>query len=213
MSKWFILGSLLAFTIAALWLTAVCIYIAGGPFILTGECGAGANEDADICSDDRVPPDTDYYKINVAFVGNSMMYVNDLPRFMQEITGNSSQGEYLLHQNSCLHGATNFKTILEKGNGMLEKWNTDNAYIGNGLYDFGMCTVRQLLLGNDDNLVSPWKSNGIYTNDGMNPCFHSRAYFDYLNDTAEIPKWDFCVLNDQTTFPAKEERRIRVCKC
>lgn len=212
MSKWFIAASLLAFTIAALWLTAVCMYIAGWPFILTSdsesECGAA---DTSICSDDTLPPN---YKINVAFAGNSMMYVNDLPRFMQEITGKSSQGEYLIHQNSCLHGALNFKALLEKGNGMLLKWNTDNAYIGNGLYDFGVCTVRQLLLGYDDN-ASPFKSSGIYTNDGMNPCFHSRAYFDYLNDTAEIQKWDFCVLNDRTTFPAMEDKKnqsLRVLK-
>jgi hypothetical protein len=151
-------------------------------------------------------------QISIAFVGNSMMFVNDLPRFMQELAGKSSRGEYLIEQNSCLHGALNFKTLLKKGNGMLQKWNTDNAYIGNGIYDFGMCTVRQLLLGYDE-FLSWMNSNGNYTNDGKNPCFtKSSAYYDYLMEKAEIPKWDFVLLNDQTTFPGIEAKKEKSLK-
>jgi hypothetical protein len=77
-----------------------------------------------------------------------------------------------------------------------------------------MCTDHQLLLGYDGDNASPFKSNGIYTNDGMNPCFHSRAYFHCLDDMADIPKRDFCVLNYPTTFPAMEEKKNQsFCAC
>lgn len=46
---------------------------------------------------------------NVAFIGNSIMFVNDLPRFMVSLS------EYRLEQNSCLHGSLSFKSILWKG--------------------------------------------------------------------------------------------------
>jgi hypothetical protein len=149
------------------------------------------------------PPD---HKISVAFVGNSMMFVNDLPRFMQALAGKSPQGDYLITQNSCLHGSLNFKTLLKKGNGMLHKWNTKNAYIESaGVYDYGACSVRQLLLGYDESL-SWMNSNGNYTNDGKNPCLRSSLYYYYVTGM-EMPEWDFVLLNDQTTFPAIEEKK------
>jgi hypothetical protein len=155
------------------------------------------------------PPD---HTISIAFVGNSMMFVNDLPRFMQEIAGKSPQGDYLLTQNSCLHGALHFKSLLKKGNGMLHKWNTKSAYIeGAGVHDYGACTVRQLLLGYDESL-SYKNSNGNYTNDGKNPCFKSSLYYEYITGM-EMPEWDFVLLNDQTTYPAiaaKRNQSLRV---
>jgi hypothetical protein len=46
--------------------------------------------------------------VNVAFIGNSIMFVNDLPRFMVSLS------DYRLEQNSCLHGSLSFKSILWK---------------------------------------------------------------------------------------------------
>jgi hypothetical protein len=154
------------------------------------------------------PPD---HKVSIAFVGNSMMFVNDLPRFMQALAGNSPQGDYLITQNSCLHGALHFKSLLKKGNGMLHKWNTENAVItGAGVHDYGACTVRQLLLGYDEALSSK-NSNGNYTNDGKNPCFKSSLYYDYVTGM-EMPEWDFVLLNDQTTYPAIETKKTQSLK-
>ena len=47
--------------------------------------------------------------VKVAMIGNSMMYYNDFPRFMEEL----SDGH--VTQNSCLHGNANFRTILQMG--------------------------------------------------------------------------------------------------
>jgi hypothetical protein len=90
--------------------------------------------------------------ISVAFVGNSMQYYNDFPRFMEEI----SNGH--LHQNSCLHGNADLRNLLIWGNGMYNIWgHSGNARIGedggsSGLHDFGACTVAQLLFGYDADL-------------------------------------------------------------
>jgi len=61
--------------------------------------------------------DTD--KVNtkrVAFIGNSIIYYNDCPRFLV----NLSQGHVNIHQDSCLRGGTNLQQLWEQGNGMSE---------------------------------------------------------------------------------------------
>lgn len=151
------------------------------------------------------------YKINVAFVGNSMQFVNDLPRFMQAISGESHQGGYNIEQDSCLHGSLKFKSLLKKGNGMRHKWNTPSSLLSEDpdIYDYGACTVAQLILGYDSNLQAG-NANEYYKNDGKNPCFKSQDYYDYLMekyDGTTIPQWDFVVLNDQSLRPAIEEKR------
>jgi hypothetical protein len=50
--------------------------------------------------------------VRVAFIGNSITFVNDIPRLIEVM----AQGR--LTQDSCLHGSLNFMTILSKGNGM-----------------------------------------------------------------------------------------------
>lgn len=145
--------------------------------------------------------------IRVAFLGNSITFVNDLPRFMQALSLNRIQ------QNSCLHSSLNFGTLLTKGNGMYNKWQTPNALlydpstkrrktdastrptlasslslftmannnnnISQRIYDFGACTFPQLLFGYDSHLTE-YNSNGYYTDDGMNPCFQDSTYFQFM---------------------------------
>lgn len=100
---------------------------------------------------------------HIAFVGNSMQYYNDFPRFMEALSSNH------ITQDCCLHGDASLDTILTWGSGMFEIWHTgvarmdtdgnkidssssynndddDNRQI---LYDMGACTVEQLLLGYD----------------------------------------------------------------
>jgi hypothetical protein len=151
----------------------------------------------------------DIPEIHVAFVGNSITFVNDLPRFMEALSGDT------IVQNSCLHGALSFSTILEKGNGMYNKWRRkaalmDEKYKGYKVYDHGACTFLQLLFGYDDNL-SEGNENGLYTNDGKNPCFRDPVYLQYLNQKYETngpPHYDFVVMNDQTRYPAEYSKRL-----
>ena len=140
-----------------------------------------------------------------------MQFVNDLPRFMQALGGEAYGGGYNIEQDSCLHGSLHFKSLYRKGNGMDNKWNTSKALISKNpkIYDYGACTVRQLLLGYDENLQSG-NANGYYKDDGKNPCFSSIDYLYYTMekyDGSNKPAWDYVVLNDQSTRPALEEKR------
>jgi lysophospholipase L1-like esterase len=158
--------------------------------------------------------------MRVAFLGNSITFVNDLPRFMQALS------QQTISQDSCLHGSLNFASILTKGNGMYNKWQTVNSKITNvaatsismdgstesnsaPLYDFGACTFTQLLLGYDESLTE-YNANGYYTNDGMNPCFQDVNYLNYLNQKQlSDVAWDYVIFNDQTVQPAVPRRRRR----
>lgn len=156
-----------------------------------------------------LPPLADH---NVAFVGNSITFANDLPRFLQALSQNH------IHQQSCLHGSLSLKSHLTHGNGMYHKWNTRQGVIdtrggssNHSLYDFGSCTVPQLLFGYDDNL-SENNQNQYYKNDGKNPCLKDTDYFAYMTQLYEqqgAPEWDFVVMNDRTTYPAVYDLRQR----
>ncbi|GAX15115.1 hypothetical protein FisN_12Lh191 [Fistulifera solaris] len=114
----------------------------------------------------------------------------------------------VIYQNSCLHGSLNLLSILQRGNGMYNKWRTPNAkirqtkYPNATLYDYGLCSFPQLLFGYDANLFS-----GAYVDDGRNPCFRDPDYLAYLNDTYTAPEWDFVIINDQTTYPGVYYKR------
>ena len=144
-----------------------------------------------------------------------MFFVNDMPRFLQELGGTTRTGTYKIQQQSCLHGSLNFKSLLRRGNGMADKWNTSHAILqqqnkDTAIHDFGACTVTQLLLGKDDNLVEG-NANGYYKNDGKNPCLNDNAYLEYTQNTffhgQTPPHYDFILLNDRSTWPAIEEKR------
>lgn len=89
--------------------------------------------------------------IRLAMVGNSMMYYNDLPRVLEAMAKGN------LEQNSCLHGNADFSSHLWYGNGMWDKWTTGQARIWEiddvPVYDYGACSVQQLLFGKDDRLI------------------------------------------------------------
>ncbi len=73
------------------------------------------------------------------------------------------------------------------------------------IYDLGACTVPQLLYG-VDNEISYANQNGMYYNDGNNPCIKDYMYYRYtkaLNKT----DWDFVVLNEQTKRMAVSNAR------
>lgn len=141
-------------------------------------------------------------KTNVAFIGNSIFFVNDLPRLMEKVSGDH------IHQDSCLHTSGSILNILKTGNGMYNKWQTQNAMI-NGvewvsredntvtyLYDYGACSVPQLLTG-QDNMLSYGNQYGHYIDDGSNPCLMENDYLDYQASFNYSKPWDYVVIVDQ----------------
>jgi len=170
---------------------------------------------------------------HVAFIGNSMQYYNDFPRFMEALSGGT------ITQNSCLHGDANLRTILIWGNGMYKIWTTGSARIFSDdktLYDMGACTVPQLLLGydadleekvgmygeyvdgDDDQVVYAFDDDNIQQTDdymsykdGKNPCQNDLNYYEYLQYGGGLGEtgrtWDFIVMNDNTRAPARRSTR------
>jgi len=90
--------------------------------------------------------------VNVAFLGNSILYFNDTPRFLFNLSKNK-----IRHQNSCLRGGTTLTELYTQGNGMKRHgFATDNALMENGEYDVGSPTVQELLQRKDDNNNNKW---------------------------------------------------------
>jgi hypothetical protein len=148
--------------------------------------------------------------VSVAFIGNGMQYVNDLPRFM----GTLSEGN--IAQNSCYRNGTFLKNLTIHGNGMSEYWNTPAALIeGTNVYDFGACTVKQLLFGKDEHLERLARK-GHFKHDPLigNPCLEFPEYLGYLNKyyAKNKPRWDFVVLNDNSRSPSRRIERQKSLK-
>lgn len=135
-------------------------------------------------------------KQSLAFVGNMNFILNDLPRLVQTISGSK------ITQDSCLHQKGNLLNVLKTGNGMLNRWTTNNAILstsqyGNTIYDYGACSVPQLLLGSDDT-ISYRNQYGSFYDDGTNPCLNDENYYDYeINQRNATESWDFVVMTDQ----------------
>jgi hypothetical protein len=136
--------------------------------------------------------------VRVAYLGNSIQYYNDCPRF---ITNLSRGGAMIVHQDSCLRGGATLVTLWTKGNGMQHKFATMNAKTtvlppvgengrgrgggGGGnvnddeyvVYDVGSPTVQDLLTTSSSLLLGCDPNN----KDG----------------------WDYVVVNDHTQGPAR----------
>jgi hypothetical protein len=94
---------------------------------------------------------------NVAFIGNSLIYFYDLPRSIETFSGGR------IRQNSCLAGAGSLENMVNKQNGMWNRWRTDAAmlyqtdddYVDNGsfsdniVWDFGACSMEMLMFGHN----------------------------------------------------------------
>ena len=97
------------------------------------------HHNAALAAHDQTKPTT-----SVAFLGNSMIYFNDFPRFFEEISSGSDSSRII--QNSCLHGSASIASLLDWNNGMYPKFKTHNAVLGKDMYgqyihDYGACTV------------------------------------------------------------------------
>jgi hypothetical protein len=142
----------------------------------------------------------------VGFVGSSYFFVNDIPRLMEVL----SDGQIM--QDSCLHTGGSLAALVMTGNGMYNRWRTNEAAIQNsdfyGLYDYGACSVHQLISGRDYYLAYG-NGNKAYYDDGTNPCLVDGNYFDYVTTkyTKYPPRWDYIVLADQTKRMATASAR------
>lgn len=88
---------------------------------------------------------------NVAYVGNSMLYFNDTPRFVSKLVSESSKKSKKIHQDSCLRGGASLISIYNDGNGMQDKFNTKKSLKEDGTYDIGSPDVKSLLAGSKTN--------------------------------------------------------------
>lgn len=149
---------------------------------------------------------------SIAFVGNSYLFVNDVPRLVQKI------GRGKIHQNSCINPSASLGKLLRAGNGMYEVWQTENALTykfdtewsgQDEVYDYGMCSVFQLLEGYDNDLTYKNYNGAYYYEQGTNPCFEDENYILYLNDRSlKYPEiYDYVVINDQTRRMADPDAR------
>lgn len=91
--------------------------------------------------------------IQVAFIGNSILYFNDQPRFLSNLFSHVSSSKISLSQDSCLRGGASLISIYTKGNGMENKFNTPSALLEDGSYDIGSPNIQSLLLLKHD---KPW---------------------------------------------------------
>lgn len=151
-------------------------------------------------------------ELNVAFVGNSYLFINDIPRVMEAMS------EYHIYQESVIHSTGgSLGNLLLTGNGMYPRWKTDEAVLDtytNGygknvtIYDYGLCTVAQILQGYDE-ILSYGNEDGAYYNDGKNPCIRNQNYFNYIDSKLQNStfQWDYVVLVDQTKRMAVQQAR------
>ncbi|GKY97676.1 hypothetical protein MPSEU_000725800 [Mayamaea pseudoterrestris] len=157
-------------------------------------------------------------QITVAFVGTSYLFVNDIPRLLEVMSG----GQVI--QDSCLRSGGSLATVLLSGNGMYYRWQTNEALIYSNeeqddyystpddvtsgsndsrpLYDYGACSVHQLIAGYD-NYLEYGNGNRAYSDDGNNPCLVDENYLRFIttnkySSSSNVPKWDFVVLADQS---------------
>jgi hypothetical protein len=86
------------------------------------------------------PPATDN-NIDIAFLGNSILYFNDCPRVLESML----ESKYArVTQNSCLRGGASLKELWVQGNGMATKFASGTPR-ENGTYDIGASSVQALL--------------------------------------------------------------------
>ena len=123
----------------------------------------------------------------VAFLGNSIIYYNDCPRFLMNLGKGSVK-----YQDSCLRPSTNLTELWEQGNGMNQPYGfateaAKNPDIDEDLYLFG----------------PPTEPMNMY--DVGAPTVN--ALLECSDENKGKEKWDFVVMNDHTQAPARLDSR------
>ena len=158
--------------------------------------------------------------IRLAMIGNSMMYYNDFPRFLEALSDHS------IEQDSCLHGDATLHSILITGSGTYKVWRTGVARIHNAsvelyhedrkedeqfdddnfdftrLYDYGACTVPQLLFGYDKNLdekMDGWSFEQSYESHGDDVSFTLSAFSLFFHCQLQATLTNLPSISDNAT--------------
>lgn len=104
---------------------------------------------------------------------------------------------------------------------MYPLFHTENAIVGSRkgstIYDYGACTVPQLLVGIDDRIHDPGYAQPEGEEEehrNYNPCREDLAYLEYAieaYDGRQAPSgpWNFVVINDNTRNPSRRKTRAR----
>jgi hypothetical protein len=151
---------------------------------------------------------------NVAFLGNSYFFVNDIPRAVEAMSAGH------IYQNSCIHPGSSLAELWVTGNGMYQLWTTPEAALADyNTYDYGLCSVAHILQGYDE-YISYGNTAAKYYDDGLNPCINNQVYDTFIrggsdgdDDDNNVPKvtttpsWDYVVLVDQTKRMAIAQAR------
>ena len=138
-----------------------------------------------------------------------MFYFNDFPRFIEALSNNH------VKQNSCLHGGASISSLLDQGNGMYPKFMTEKALVEVGdnkfVYDYGACTPRQLLLGEDTAIDNDEEGIQVQVELqlNLNPCAEDEPYREYIETFFKNnkPNWDYVMINDNTRNPSRQRFR------
>jgi hypothetical protein len=149
-------------------------------------------------------------QLKVAFAGSAYLFINDIPRLMETISG----GQII--QDSCLHTGGSLAALVMTGNGMYYRWQTSEALLSDNttsssasLYDYGACSLHSLITGYDE-YIEYGNDNRAYYNDGSNPCLVDENYFNYVASQYKSqvsPTWDYVVLADQSKRMASQDAR------
>jgi hypothetical protein len=134
--------------------------------------------------------------INLAFLGNSMLYYNDCPRLVEQML-NSSRLYIKVHQNSCLRGGASIASLWTKGNGMQEKFSSRPV------------SQRAADRSSSSGATSSSKGGGMscHQYDTGAPTVQS-----LLQQQDQLAGETVVIVNDQTQAPAREATREATVK-
>jgi len=120
--------------------------------------------------------------VKIAFIGNSMLFYNDQPRFFSNLAVN-------VVQDSCLRGFASISSIFSDGNGMENLFNTTPAMNEDGSFDIGAPDVASLLSERWDYVILNDYSQGPARNDSRIDAINAiqNNYAPLINKTKSIP--------------------------
>ena len=173
---------------------------------------------------------------HLAFIGNSYFYVNDIPRLMERISHYRIKQDSVINPSASLgkllRAGNGMYELWQNDEALTYKYDTNwaqemyeqaaeeaeedeedeeagDANANLQVYDYGSCTVFQLLEGYDNDLVYMNYNGAYYYEEGANPCFEDKNYMFYLQDrNLKNPEiFDYVVLNDQTARMTDAEAR------
>ena len=176
--------------------------------------------------------------LQVAFIGNAYFFVNDIPRLLESLSQGYVYQNSCLHAGGSLSDlwvtGNGMYKLWQTNEAMIEYTtasssssvsssstgdddaaaddqvtNDDNSTMTT--YDYGVCSVLQLLQGYDK-YMTYGNTYGKYYSDGLNPCIVDYNYDNFIqqqlqNDPITKNYWDYIIIVEQTKRMAFKEAR------